>query len=238
MEKSKIAVLFMLVHLNMYSQKDSIRKNTDQFKINYNVNIGEIASNNSEKIVQHNLRTDFKGYYASLVTEPINIISVGKYQRIPWSKETLGILEIKGAVRFRGQGGNISLRYTHWWKRKIVPFLGVTDFISGRPNDPNGSDVYVLTAGGIYAINDRKMLVLSIFQDFSNSNKTVASLRYKYVYNSHAIELTGIFGSQNNNGIVSKYHYKKWYIQTSYFKNIDFSQKNQWFLGIGRKITL
>lgn len=238
MEKSKLVILCIFVQLHIYSQQDSIKKKTDQFIVDYNINIGQTNFENTKATTQHNLRTDFKGYYASLVTAPINIISIGKYQRIPWSKETLGILKIKGGIRFKGQGGNVSLRYTHWWKRKVVPFLGITDFISGRPNDPDGSDVYVVTAGGIYSINDQKMWTVSIFQDLSDNRKTVASIRYKYIYYSHILECTGIFGTQNNTGIVSRYQYKKWYIQSSYFNNIDFSQRTQWFIGIGRKITL
>jgi hypothetical protein len=238
MEKNKLIIYAIFIGLHAYGQKDSITRINTRLKIDYNFNHGAFTGSDLQEFTQHILRVEYKGYYASATTTPINTISLGRYQRIFWKEEAVGVLHIQAGLRFEGSGGNISMRYTHWWKRKIIPFLGIVNFFSGRPNDVNGSDVYVVNTGAMYTIHDRKVLTLTLFQDISDFQKTVTSLRYKYTWDKHIFDITGILGSEDNIGVSGRYTFKKIYIQSSYFKNIDFSKRSQYTIGLGYRTTL
>lgn len=209
-------------------------------KITYQFSHLEDSGNFDAKYQQHQLRIDISKNYISLVTEPIERIRIGRYQKITWNKEKkiAGVFQPEIAFSYNNPGYSFGVKYTHYWKKRIIPYLGVTNYGNGRENIISSENVSILNIGGSTDLSAAWKIGFGIFQDLSEIKNIVTLTSIQYKYKQISIKSYINIGTNSNVGINNQLGYRRFFILGGFNNNIDFSRQQRLNIGAGYKITI
>jgi len=238
MKKQIFFYLLLFVCGNISAQqtaRDSLIRPKSSIKAEYRFSRIERTGRFDQSFNAHRLRIDAWGNFLQIDTDPLNLITVGRYQRILY-KNDVGVLRPHVSLRYEGDGGSVGLSYTHWWKHKAIPTLALTRYWAGRPNDLTGADVYIINPRIRYGISDYKTITFDIYQDLSVLENSVVGIKYQQAFGKkkyQTLTLGALGGTQGTYGFNANYKYRGAFIFGTYNKNIDFSGLDQSQIGIG-----
>lgn len=234
-------IIFFIAFLSnpTFSQKkkrDSLGKK--EFGLEYRLDAIYDTGSSQTNFRQHFARIDYAKNYIEWKTNPLNIISAGRYQKINWSKNHVGVIRPEVSYRYAGSGWSIGSRYTHYWKHRIVPYVDITYHSSGRETIQDGNSVTVLSLGGFSQVSDTWRIGSNIILDTKDSEKYVAVINNNYQKKNFFIKNYIWIGGKSVKGISCQIGYKYFYLQTSFSKRIDFSERDRSSIGLGVKYSI